>query len=440
MRGLRGEEEKLQKKEAGTPQAAAGEAPASVHEVLRSPGQPLDAATRAYFEPRFGHDFRRCGCIPDAAAEQSARDVNAHAYTVGHDIVFGAGRFTPGTHEGRRLLAHELTHVVQESGGTPARLLMQRTPAGSGQGATPVSSHPSRSRKLRLTIVGHASPRWRGAASNTEADRLNEKLANQRADAVRAKVEQLLRQRLGQERADQTTSPWPPARRSPGSHFRPAGRGSREALQEEHKKRRSDDEYDRRVDVNIELATTEDVRGGRSLPSKQATSRHWSVSINEFKLLRALGAAGGIQPAIRNRQTGKEVLATAKLYGGAWFKMNPFSTKEETGTRRHGSIRIPISPYRISRGTEVDITRVDAKVGLGVTFLYLTFPSIAPYKGLTMYHHFSFGLPSGSFHVWGNLHLWGDTSDEVDQKDVVGTTVEHRSKRGLDHHLSYRAT
>ena len=91
-------------------------APASVDQALASPGRPLEPALRQDMEQRFGHDFSRVRVHSGAAAEQSARDVNAHAYTVGHDIVFGAGRFAPGTHEGRRLIAHELTHVVQQSG------------------------------------------------------------------------------------------------------------------------------------------------------------------------------------------------------------------------------------------------------------------------------------------------------------------------------------
>ena len=92
------------------------EAPPMVHEVLSSHGQPLDAAMRAFFEPRFGHDFSQVRVHAGGMAEQSARDVNAHAYTVGHNIVFGAGRFSPETLAGRRLIAHELTHVVQQSG------------------------------------------------------------------------------------------------------------------------------------------------------------------------------------------------------------------------------------------------------------------------------------------------------------------------------------
>lgn len=108
--------EKLQKKPAG-PGSAASDAPPIVHDVLRSPGQPLDAATRAYFEPRFGHDLSGVRVHTDAAAAQSAQAVNANAYTVGKNIVFGSGRFVPGTQAGRQLLAHELTHVVQQAGG-----------------------------------------------------------------------------------------------------------------------------------------------------------------------------------------------------------------------------------------------------------------------------------------------------------------------------------
>lgn len=89
------------------------EASPNVQEALRSSGQPLDPATRSFMEERFGYDFSRVRVHSDAAAERSAQDLNAHAYTVGSAIVMGAGRFAPGTSEGRRLLAHELTHVVQ---------------------------------------------------------------------------------------------------------------------------------------------------------------------------------------------------------------------------------------------------------------------------------------------------------------------------------------
>jgi hypothetical protein len=98
----------------------AGAVPPIVSEVLRSPGQPLDRQTRAFFEPRFGHDFSRVRVHADANAAASAAAVNALAYTVGRDVAFGAGQYAPETSAGRKLLAHELTHVVQQGSSSTA--------------------------------------------------------------------------------------------------------------------------------------------------------------------------------------------------------------------------------------------------------------------------------------------------------------------------------
>jgi hypothetical protein len=91
-------------------------APASVERILSSPGRPLDPVLKQDMEQRFGYDFSRVRVHTGTAAEQSAQEVNAKAYTVGHNIVFGDGQFAPGSHTGRHLLAHELTHVVQQLG------------------------------------------------------------------------------------------------------------------------------------------------------------------------------------------------------------------------------------------------------------------------------------------------------------------------------------
>lgn len=91
--------------------------PASVHDVLRESGQPLDRETRAFFEPRLGHDFSRVRVHTNSAASASAAAIDAQAYTVGRDVVFGAGNYGPRSREGRRLLAHELAHVVQQARG-----------------------------------------------------------------------------------------------------------------------------------------------------------------------------------------------------------------------------------------------------------------------------------------------------------------------------------
>jgi hypothetical protein len=89
-------------------------APADVSQVLSSPGRALDAATRAFMEPRFGHDLSTVRVHEDAAAARSADALQADAYAVGSHIVFGPRQYAPGTSAGRWLLAHELSHVVHD--------------------------------------------------------------------------------------------------------------------------------------------------------------------------------------------------------------------------------------------------------------------------------------------------------------------------------------
>jgi hypothetical protein len=98
----------------GQPSAPAGTAPSSVDQALASPGRPLEPALRQDMEQRFGYDFSRVRVHTDAGAEQSAQSINALAYTVGQSVVFGAGQYVPGTSKGKRLLAHELAHVIQQ--------------------------------------------------------------------------------------------------------------------------------------------------------------------------------------------------------------------------------------------------------------------------------------------------------------------------------------
>jgi hypothetical protein len=99
----------------GSGAESAGEVPPIVHDVLRSPGQPLDPEARTFFEPRFGQDFSQVRVHTDMRSAGSARAVSALAYTVGRNVVFAAGHYSPATSTGRKLLAHELTHVVQQS-------------------------------------------------------------------------------------------------------------------------------------------------------------------------------------------------------------------------------------------------------------------------------------------------------------------------------------
>lgn len=116
------EEEELQRKEAPSSSpstaVAGGAAPTIVGDVVGGTGRPLDASVRSFMEPRFGHDFGRVRVHDGSRAAESAAAVNARAYTVGNNVVFGRGSYSPGSESGRKLIAHELTHVLQQGGGS----------------------------------------------------------------------------------------------------------------------------------------------------------------------------------------------------------------------------------------------------------------------------------------------------------------------------------
>lgn len=129
LAGLRGAIGNQAFQHALAPAAAEPRPPAGVQEVLRGPGQALDAATRAWFEPRLGRDLGGVRLHADPAAGRSAQALRAEAYTVGERIAFAPGRLAPGTGEGRRLLAHELAHVARHSDG-----VLRRQPAPDSVG------------------------------------------------------------------------------------------------------------------------------------------------------------------------------------------------------------------------------------------------------------------------------------------------------------------
>ncbi|MGH8583537.1 MAG: DUF4157 domain-containing protein [Gammaproteobacteria bacterium] len=139
-------------------------APTRVHKVLSSPGQPLAPETRAFFEPRFGYDFSRVRVHADQPAAESARAVDAEAYTVGRHLVFGAGAYRPTTGEGQRLLAHELAHVVQQGGVDAMGAALPVAPASgaleagrSARAVTPGAAAPSVQRKVLVKPPSAAS-------------------------------------------------------------------------------------------------------------------------------------------------------------------------------------------------------------------------------------------------------------------------------------------
>jgi hypothetical protein len=126
---------------AASPGASLGAAPL-VQEALRSGGQPLPAQTRAFMEPRFGHDFGGVRVHTGAEASRSAEAVAARAYTVGNDVVFRAGAYQPHAPEGAHLIAHELAHVVQQSRGGGASLQRQKDDQPPTKNQQPAKDQP----------------------------------------------------------------------------------------------------------------------------------------------------------------------------------------------------------------------------------------------------------------------------------------------------------
>jgi uncharacterized protein YraI len=106
--------------------AGASETPAFIHDVIRSPGQPLDKTTRSFFEPRFGYNFSKVRIHTDTRANTAARSVQSRAFTFGNHIVFGAREYAPQQFEGKRTLSHELAHTVQQTENRPNNPFIQR--------------------------------------------------------------------------------------------------------------------------------------------------------------------------------------------------------------------------------------------------------------------------------------------------------------------------
>lgn len=128
---------------------------------LGSSGQPLSESSRQFFEPRFGHDFSNVKVHTDSVAAKSAQSINALAYTTGSNIVFNQGQYSPQTETGQRLLAHELTHTVQQQGsvGLGMRRVIQRNPVDTSGGTWKADPYEKRQ---DIDSYGTALPKARG--------------------------------------------------------------------------------------------------------------------------------------------------------------------------------------------------------------------------------------------------------------------------------------
>ena len=297
--------------------------------IVAGGGAPLDPQVQSDMEPRFGYDFSQVRVHHDPAA---ARALDARAFTIGGDIVFGADGYTPATSDGRRLIAHELAHVVQDPGGTA----VHRKPAGSASNVrervVDRRAVGERHRTVaRIRIVGHASPRWRGARSAKAADENNWRLADQRADSARAEIAALLPGLLpGRDlifEYEYRRSSEAESREPIKALDEPAdvavsveGRGSTETLAEAGDRGRSaNDDPMRRVDVTVTLhsETETDVESDvERTETKPGATTDWSIWVAGEAGVGGFAKGGGILVQLRNEKTGKTGLYAGYTLGG----------------------------------------------------------------------------------------------------------------------------
>lgn len=294
--------------------------------ILGSPGQPIDAPTRAFMERGFGHSFAEVRVHTGVSAAEAASALDARAFTVGADVVFGAGEYQPQAQAGRTLLAHELTHVLQQRGsgsGAPASgLRVARQPKSSAAPRKPIDSRVVSSRTedrartlVQVHIIGHASPRWRSAVTDREADQRNAELSEDRAQATRAEVETLVREALpGHDLAFRYD--YTPA----DAHNEPSGvilgsesKGSVETLGEAGaRQRKANDSEMRRVEVTVDLSSFIDstrVEEVEETHQESTATRDWALKVAFTAQVQVGAGVGYIMLKIKNGKTGEEATA-----------------------------------------------------------------------------------------------------------------------------------
>ncbi len=204
------EEEILQAKEVAGQTPAATPALESHINNVRG-GEPLSEFVRAFFEPRFGYDFSQVRVHWDAQAANSAQAVNALAYTVGRDVVFGAGQYAPETLAGQRLLAHELTHVIEQRPVTRPRFLGSRVDVGE-RADSPIIQRacPSCDEEIRARQrAGENCPRCQARLPREERERVQEETQRIREEREqrRRELRQQRREEEGLQRKEFSTNP-----------------------------------------------------------------------------------------------------------------------------------------------------------------------------------------------------------------------------------------
>jgi uncharacterized protein DUF4157 len=457
-----------------SPQRAAGDRQAA--RMLRGAGQPLEPSVQEQAESRFGYDFSRVRVHADPEAADAARAFRASAFTFGYDIVFGRGEYAPGTAQGARLLAHELTHVLQQGAGVrldgreggpaddyerdadeaadqvtrggPVRPLPGQGPSPGALSAAPASARgrpwvqrqalpgsehvvdaeevAERQRTVAvINVVGHASPRWRSATGAQAADRENARLSEERAEAVRREIVRQLHALLGNRdlvfeynytAVDPTAGP---ADVVLGTE----SRGSRETLVEAGERaRHADDAAMRRVEVSVRLRSNTETGVREEVETTErrpGASTEWSLRITGQAGASAAGwKAGGMLIHLRNEKTGVVGTYLAEYGGGemalgAQIAQASFSWSSFSTPAPMSFADFDPSRFGIFQGPGVAL-------GIGVQWAKLHFTYFGSHKPVPDEGIQIGGLSVGGVgvsiagEVLGSMYLQGDPAESFD--------------------------
>jgi len=385
---------------AGQASKKAGIAPESVDRVLASSGRPLESALRQDMEQRFGHDFSQVRVHSGAAAEQSARDVSANAYTVGNNIVFGTGEFAPRTHEGQRLIAHELTHVIQQRNNLPViQNQNNETNLIQRQITTFVEGE----------IQGHASPRWEHT-KRANREELNLQLSRDRADAVEYLFREMFQRAMnGSMNVEFVITSSSENHRDPSTVSIPSeGIGDRQTIIEAAGNTDANDQAMRRVDISIVITQQVDGEAGYSeaviIPEEcePYATNQWSIKMS----ISGGGGHAGLGGAVafgelKNRRTGQ--IAQGNFIGGGigvggqtpgvdpgWGEWTDFISED-------------ISTFTDYDGTLARLTSAGAGIGLiGYSATWISFPM----RGANSIYVGDFNMGAMSADAGSNVGVW----------------------------------
>ena len=419
-----------------------------VQEVLASPGQPLDSATRAVLEPRFGCDFGQVRVHADAQAARSAAAIDAVAYAGGRHLAFTADHYAPRTGRGARLLAHELAHVAQWQAGAAdesaltVRRQMSPTPdpaPGPDPAADPGHTEQAHAPSFRVRIIAHASPRWRGARSPAAADRLNLELSRRRGEAVRTEVERLMVKHFGAgvsidfdvdiDAQDNTVA------------VDSEARGSRDTLREARGDRADNARDRRRVDVIIDSSqrVSGQARSSRPPLMRSNASKFWHVSV-DMSAGASLGGAGALlKLTLTNDLTGRQMQGTV-FAGGGGPKASLGASASIWGDPTGFSTDAPVD-FRDFEGVWVRYTSAGVNLFIGWETAYISFIGMGRHAQSIDVGGWNTGTVGvGGSVVAGPLSLDGPFPPSrvpIKGSDVTTTDYERDERGGHAHRVEF---